>query len=121
MVTGKKSRANMRNHRKFIHAALEEYITQASNLVGMTNDTAPIRIIKSVRSTRVRIPRNIMPDEFIQMVLSENENKKYRIEFCQSRVNHIEIILHNKSLLEEGQGILLFFFRELLQHLNKNS
>jgi len=99
--------------------ALEEYAQKACDLIGTTKEIIPIRILKSIRSTRIRIPRSIVPDEFVQMVLAENETKKYRIEFCQSHKDYIQIILHGKPLIEEGQGILFYFFRELLQHLEK--
>jgi len=99
--------------------ALEEYTQKACDLTGAIKEIIPIRILRSIRSTQIRIPRSIVPDEFVQMVLAENENKKYKIEFCQNHKDYIQIILHGKPLIEEGQGILFYFFRELLQHLDK--
>ena len=119
MSIAKKSRKSLRNHRKAIHVALSEYAYKACDLRGLDAGTIPIRILRSIRSTSIRIPRIIVPDEFVQMVLAENETKKYRIEFCQNHKDYIQVILHGKPLIEEGQGILFFFFRELLQHLEK--
>lgn len=114
------TRQDLRDHRTFIHSALEDYVLRAMILLGLDGkDKAKIRIMNALRYTRVRLPRDIVPNKFMELALAENENKKYRIEFCLNHKDYIQIILLGKPLIEEGQGILLFFLRELLQFLAK--
>lgn len=108
----------LRESRKCILAALIKYAKQACKITGTKHEGRPIMIIKSIRSTRVRVPKKIIPDSFIQEVFEANSTKKFHFEFCQKDPRYIHIILSEKPLIIEGQGILFYFFRELLQYLD---
>jgi hypothetical protein len=121
MTIGKRNRENLRNHRRFILTALEEYTQCVSDKLKVKHELSPVRILKSVMMTHIRVPKNILPDEFIQLVLAENDRKKYQIEFCQNSKDYVYIILRDKPLTSEGQSILFFIFMKLIRHLDNMS
>lgn len=114
-AVGKSNRDSLRNHRRFIHLALQDYIIKIAEILKV--QPGKIRILESVESTRIRVPKEILPQEFIDLALEENDNKRYQFKFHQDRAHFIQIILEGKPLITDGQGRLLYFFRELLQYL----
>jgi hypothetical protein len=120
MAIAKKSRDNLRNQRKLILTALEEYTQCVSEKLRIEEEIEPTKILRSIKGTSIRISKELLPDEFIHLVLAENDKKKYRIEFCQNCTQYVYIILH-KPLIEEGQSILFFVFMKLIRFLDKKS
>jgi len=111
------SRDDLRNHRNFVYEAVSTYVAEICGR--LHTEHGNWRIMDSIRTTRIRIPHKFVPENFRKMILDNNGIKKYRIEFCQSHPDYVEVIIKNKPLIAEGQVILLYFFRELLQFLNK--
>jgi len=98
--------------------ALNSYVERISSKIEVGAGVKTIKIIRSIDSTNIRLSKTIVPDQFVEMLLAGNERKKYRFEFCQTQPGYIHLILKNQPLLNEGQGILFFFFRELLQYID---
>lgn len=116
MIKEMDNRAELREHKKDIGKTLREYLTEACGKKAING--SEIKILAFIKSTRILIPVKMMPAEFIQRIVEENQSKKffYKIKFFQSG-EFIEISLPDKPLLTEGFGIMAYFFHMLIQHV----
>lgn len=114
-------RRELKLHRESIREQIKEYARKACEVLGVTCDLSSIKLNNILKSTRIRLPSEIVPDEFVKRILEENGKKRYvyKINFCQREAGYIEIHLPGKPLLTDGFGIMMFFFRELLQYAER--
>ncbi|HEX8974847.1 MAG TPA: hypothetical protein VF817_05215 [Patescibacteria group bacterium] len=112
------SREELRNHRRSIQMALDSYAKFIAE--HMEIELSTVRIVSFVDSTHILVHKSMVPTEFIEETDRRNGKKKffYHVEFSGK---YVSVKIPGKPLITEGQGILLFFFRELLQFLDKKA